>query len=46
MKEDFFEGADCEKGEFKALMPKYYPNKYKKYIEEETKLLKSKLKLI
>lgn len=44
MKEGFFEGKDFEGGEFKALIPKYYPPKYKKYIEEETELLKLKLK--
>lgn len=44
MKEEFFEGKDFEGGEFKALMPQYYPLKYKKYIEEETELLKLKLK--
>jgi ubiquinone/menaquinone biosynthesis C-methylase UbiE len=44
MKDEFFEGKDFEGGEFKALMPKYYPLKYKKYIEEETELLKLKLK--
>ncbi len=42
MKETFFEGKDFE-GEFKALIPKYYPQKYKEYIEEEIKLLKLKL---
>lgn len=44
MKDKFFEGKDFKGGEFKALMPKYYPLKYKKYIEEETELLKLKLK--
>ena len=44
MKDEFFEGKDFEGGEFKALMPKYYPPKYKQYIEEETELLKLKLK--
>jgi ubiquinone/menaquinone biosynthesis C-methylase UbiE len=44
MKDEFFEGKDFEGGEFKALMPKYYPPKYKKYIEEETELLMLKLK--
>jgi len=44
MKEQFFEGKDFAGGEFKALMPEYYPPKYKKYIEEETELLKLKLK--
>lgn len=36
----FFEGADFKKQEFKALIPKYYPIKYQKYIQEETNLLK------
>lgn len=40
----FFEGKDFEKSEFKALMPKYYPSRYKKYIKQETKLLKKKVK--
>lgn len=31
MKEEFFEGKDFEKEEFKALIPKYYPKKYKDY---------------
>jgi ubiquinone/menaquinone biosynthesis C-methylase UbiE len=44
MKDEFFEGEDFEGGEFRALMPKYYPLKYKKYIEEETEFLKLKLK--
>ena len=44
MKDEFFEGKDFEGEEFKALMPKYYPSKYKKYIDEETALLKLKLK--
>jgi len=43
-KEKFFEGADFQKNDFRALMPKYYPAKYKKYIEEETKLLKKTIK--
>lgn len=43
MKEGFFEGADF-KEEFKALIPKYYPEKYRKYIQEETDLLKHNLK--
>lgn len=42
--EKFFEGADFKGKEFKALTPKYYPIKYKKYIAEETKLLKKHLK--
>jgi SAM-dependent methyltransferase len=44
MKEKFFEGKDFEGKEFKALIPKYYPRKYKQYIKEETKLLKYKIK--
>lgn len=44
MKERFFEGGDFGKGEFKALMPEYYPQKYKKYIKEETSLLQKKVK--
>ncbi|MFA6065403.1 MAG: methyltransferase domain-containing protein [archaeon] len=44
MKEEFFEGKDFENGEFKALMPKYYPQKYKKYIQQETRLLRIKVK--
>jgi len=43
MKESFFEGKDFGKEKFKALMPEYYPPKYKKYILEETKLLKQKI---
>jgi ubiquinone/menaquinone biosynthesis C-methylase UbiE len=43
-KEQFFEGKDFRKSEFKALIPEYYPPKYKKYIKEETKLLKLRLK--
>ncbi|MEK6918004.1 MAG: methyltransferase domain-containing protein [Nanoarchaeota archaeon] len=43
VKSGFFEGQDFEK-EFKALIPKFYPVKYKKYISQETKLLKQKLK--
>lgn len=43
MKEKFFEGKDFSNGEFKALMPQYYPLKYKRYIKEETELLKRKL---
>ena len=39
----FFEGADFKGKEFKALTPKFYPPKYKKYINEETKLLKKHL---
>lgn len=43
MKDRFFEGGDF-KDKFKALMPEYYPKKYKQYIKEETKLLKLKVK--
>ena len=43
-KENFFKGEDYKGEEFKALIPKYYPLKYQKYIQEETELLKSKLK--
>ncbi|KKQ18728.1 MAG: hypothetical protein US31_C0002G0073 [Berkelbacteria bacterium GW2011_GWA1_36_9] len=39
----FFEGADFQGKEFKALTPKFYPLKYKKYIQEETKLLRKHL---
>jgi len=41
MVERFFEGKDFN-GEFKALIPKHYPKKYKSYIKEETNLLKLK----
>lgn len=41
---DFFEGKDFERGKFKALMPEYYPQKYQKYIRQETALLKKKIK--
>src|SRR3989344_1389899 len=44
MKKNFFEGKDFGKGQFKALMPEYYPSKYKKYIQEEITLLQSHLK--
>lgn len=44
MKEEFFEGADFKSDFFKALMPRYYPKKYKTYIEQETELLKRKIK--
>jgi len=43
-KEKFFEGADFKDKEFMALMPKYYPVKYKKYIDEETRLFKKTVK--
>ncbi len=39
----FFEGADFQGKEFKALTPKYYPLKYQKYISQETELLKKHL---
>lgn len=41
---DFFEGADFSGREFRALTPKYYSLKYRKYIKEETKLFKKHLK--
>lgn len=44
MKERFFDGGDYKKGEFKALIPDYYPLKYKAYIKQETKLLKKKVR--
>ena len=44
MDEDFFEGKDYEEGKFKGLMPEYYPPKYKQFIDEETALLKAKVK--
>jgi len=44
MKDRFFEGEDYKKGEFKALIPKYYPEEYREYIEQESNLLKTKLK--
>lgn len=43
MKEEFFKGADFKDKEFKALIPKYYPLKYQRYIEEEEELLKTKV---
>jgi len=43
-REKFFEGADFGEKEFRALIPKYYPPKYRKYIQEETKLLKNSLR--
>lgn len=43
MEKKFFEGEDYKKGEFKALIPKYYPEEYKIYIEQEFNLLKTKL---
>lgn len=43
MEDKFFEGADFKDEEFKALIPKYYPEKYKRYIQEETQLLKIKI---
>lgn len=41
--EKFFEGADFKK-EFKALIPEYYPVKYKKYVLQEAGLLKKAVK--
>lgn len=43
-RDTFFEGKDFKSEEFKALLPKYYPLQYQKYIQEETKLLKRRLK--
>ena len=43
MKNRYFEGKDFGNGEFKALMPQYYPPKYKRYIKEEAELLKKKV---
>lgn len=43
MKEEFFEGEDFRNGEFKALIPKYYPPEYRQYIRKETQLLRQKL---
>lgn len=42
--EKFFEGADFRGRAFKALIPKYYPRQYQKYIAAETELLKKRLK--
>lgn len=42
MKNTFFEGGDFQNDSFKALIPKYYPQKYRRYIAEETAYLKSK----
>lgn len=44
MKNKFFEGKDFGKGDFRALIPKYYPKEYQNYIKEETRLLKKKIK--
>jgi len=44
MKSRFFEGEDFKTGKFKALMPEYYPAKYKKYVQEEADLLYSSLR--
>jgi SAM-dependent methyltransferase len=44
MKNKFFEGEDFKSGKFKALMPIYYPAKYKKYVQEEADLLCHSLK--
>ncbi|MDI6722359.1 MAG: class I SAM-dependent methyltransferase [Candidatus Aenigmarchaeota archaeon] len=43
MKKGFFEGEDFRDGEFRSLIPKYYPPKYRKYVEEEVELLKSRI---
>jgi len=43
MQNKFFEGKDF-KNKFKALIPKYYPLEYKKYIKEEQKLIINKVK--
>ena len=40
----FFEGKDFNNSPFKALIPIYYPWEYQKYINQETQLLKKKLK--
>ncbi len=44
MRRGFFEGESYSTREFKALIPKYYPVSYQKYIKEETDLLVSRLK--
>lgn len=43
MKKGYFEGEHYKDDIFKALIPKYYSLKYKKYIEEELELLKKKI---
>jgi len=43
MSKRFFEGVTYLKGDFKGLMPRYYPEKYKKYVKEEVFLLKKKI---
>jgi SAM-dependent methyltransferase len=43
MEENFFEGDSYAEGEFKGLIPKYYPEDYRNFAEEEVELLKSKL---
>ncbi len=43
MSNNLFEGTGYE-GDYKPLMPEYYPPQYKKYIDEEIELLKIKLK--
>jgi SAM-dependent methyltransferase len=40
----FFEGSDFQDGEFKALMPEYYPVEYKQYIYEEEELIAKEVK--
>ena len=42
MANEFFKGK-LYSGDFKGLMPRYYTPRYKKYIIEETKLLKQKI---
>ncbi len=44
MEDKFFGKEEYGKIIFKALTPKYYPVNYRKYIEEEKRLLKNKLK--
>jgi len=39
----FFDGKDYKKGEFKALDPKFYPEKYRQYIAVEQGALQSVL---
>jgi SAM-dependent methyltransferase len=39
----FFEGKDFKDGIFRALIPKYYPPEYQRYIEKETSALREKL---
>ena len=44
MRDGFFGGKDFGGDDFRALMPEYYPSKYRKYIGEETRFLKAALK--